>query len=59
MSEKNIKSIHGFYTASQKTMSRFSPEDIGVKHIGHFGFFKDKFKKNLWEDYLLSELKEI
>lgn len=59
MSEKNINSLHGFYTASQKTMSRLSPEDINVKHIGHFGFFKAKFEKSLWEDYLLPELQEV
>lgn len=59
MSERNINSIHGFYTASQTTMSRLTPEDVGVKHIGHFGFFKDKFEKSLWENYLLVELQEI
>ncbi|MCK4710370.1 MAG: alpha/beta hydrolase, partial [Gammaproteobacteria bacterium] len=58
MSEKNINSIHGFYSKSRKTMKRLSPEDIGVSHIGHFGFFKDKFEKTLWQNYLLTELKE-
>lgn len=59
MSEKNIDSLHGFYTASLKAMSRIAPEELGVKHIGHFGFFKAKFEKSLWENYLLPELKEI
>ena len=59
MSEKNINSIHGFYTESLKTMSRLTSEEVGVEHIGHFCFFKDKFKKSLWEDYLLSELLEV
>ena len=58
MSEKNINSIHSFYTESQKTMCRLTPGDVGVKHIGHFGFFKSKFEKSLWEKYLLAELKE-
>ena len=56
MSAKNIESLHSFYASSPKTMNRISPEDIGAKHIGHFGFFKPKFKKSLWEDYLLPEL---
>ena len=56
MSERNINSLHGFYSSSLKTMSRISPEDIGVRHIGHFGFFKAKFEKHLWENYLLPEL---
>lgn len=58
MSERNIDSLHGFYTNSPKTKSRISPEAIGVKHIGHFGFFKAKFEKSLWEKYLLPELGE-
>ena len=57
MSHKSINSLHSYYTASLKTMSRIAPEDIGVKHIGHFGFFKAKFEKNLWGNYLLPELK--
>lgn len=56
MSARNIESLHSFYTSSPKTMNRISPEDIGAKRIGHFGFFKPRFKKSLWEGYLLPEL---
>ena len=53
MSEKNVKSLHGFYSAAPKTMIRISPQDIGVKRIGHFGFFKERFEHNLWLPQLL------
>ncbi|HHJ35719.1 MAG TPA: alpha/beta fold hydrolase [Gammaproteobacteria bacterium] len=58
MSEKNIDSLHGFYTDADKTMIRISAEDIGEKRIGHFGFFNKRFKKTLWVSHLLPELGE-
>ena len=58
MSGKNISSIHSFYTESKKTMNRYSPDDLGVKHVGHFGFFKKEFESVLWKDCLLSELQD-
>jgi predicted alpha/beta hydrolase len=39
-----------------KVMRRISPKDIGVKHIGHFGFFNERFERTLWKNYLLPEL---
>jgi predicted alpha/beta hydrolase len=37
-------------------MKRLSPKDIGVKHIGHFGFFRHRFADSLWQQHLLPEL---
>lgn len=56
LSARNIDSLHSFYTSSPKIMNRIYPEDIGAKRIGHFGFFKSRFQRSLWEDYLLPEL---
>jgi len=56
MSAENIASIHGFYVAAQPKMVRLSPEDLGVKRIGHFGFFKAKMREVLWERHVLPEL---
>jgi len=57
MSKKNIDSLNSFYVTSQMKTCRITPEEIGIKHIGHFGFFKSKFQDNLWGSYLLQELK--
>jgi len=57
MSEKNIDSLNSFYTASKIKRSRFTPDDVGAKRIGHFGFFKPRFEASLWSKYLLQELK--
>ena len=58
MSEKNINSLHGFYTSASKKMLRISPDDIAEKRIGHFGFFKQCYKDSLWQSYLMPELKD-
>jgi len=56
MSARNTESLHGFYVNSQRLMKRIAPKDIGVKRIGHFGFFKERFEQSLWQAYLLPEL---
>ncbi|MDQ5916125.1 MAG: hypothetical protein QG584_2019 [Pseudomonadota bacterium] len=57
MSARNTESLHGFYTQAERTMKRISPKDIGVKHIGHFGFFRYRFAESLWVQHLLPELR--
>ncbi len=56
MSKKNIDSLNSFYATSQIKNNRITPEELGAKHIGHFGFFKAKFQDSLWGNYLLQEL---
>lgn len=56
MSAKNTESLHGFYTGAQRTMKRIAPQDIGARHIGHFGFFRHRFADSLWQKALLPEL---
>ena len=56
MSAENTESLHSFFTGAKRTMKRLSPKDIGVKHIGHFGFFRHRFAENLWQKHLLPEL---
>ena len=53
MSRKNINSLHGFFTSSPKTMIRIKPQDIGLKRIGHLGWFKEKLKEQLWQKHVL------
>lgn len=56
MSARNTESLHSFYVNAPRVMQRIAPGDIGEKRIGHFGFFKTKFKQALWEAVLLPEL---
>jgi predicted alpha/beta hydrolase len=56
MSLRNTESIHGFYVNAPRTMKRIAPQEIGVKRIGHFGFFRAAFEQSLWRAHLLPEL---
>lgn len=58
LSARNIESLHKFYRSAPLRMIRIAPQDIGVKRIGHFGFFREQFASSLWTDYLLPELTE-
>jgi predicted alpha/beta hydrolase len=56
MSAENTASLHGFYTGAPQVRKRISPADIGVRRIGHFGFFRPHFAESLWRAHLLPEL---
>jgi predicted alpha/beta hydrolase len=56
MSARSIESLNDYYINAPKTIKRLQPRDIGVKRIGHFGFFKEQFNTSLWQSYLLPEL---
>ena len=57
MSARNTESIHGFYSGAPRTMKRIAPQDIGVRRIGHFGFFRAAFEPSLWRGHVLPELR--
>lgn len=48
MSRMNTESMHGFYAGAPREMRRIAPHDIGVRHIGHFGFFRRRYADHLW-----------
>ncbi|GAA6143203.1 alpha/beta fold hydrolase [Hydrogenophaga sp. 5NK40-0174] len=56
MSARNTASLHGFYLGAPRSMKRISPQESGVRRIGHFGFFRAGSEASLWERYLLPEL---
>ena len=56
MSAENTASLHAFYTSAPQLRKRISPADIGVRRIGHFGFFRPNFAESLWRQHLLPEL---
>lgn len=48
MSAKGIRSLHGLYANAPVEYRRIAPEEIGVRRIGHFGFFRPQFERTLW-----------
>ena len=55
MSQENVTSLHGFYTSAPKKMLRLSPQQLGRRRIGHFGFFRPE-QREAWGQWLLPEL---
>jgi len=48
MSATSTDALHRFYSNAPIERMRLAPQDIGVKRIGHFGFFRPKFEQQLW-----------
>ena len=46
--EPAIKRIHELFKNGNRNWETIHPSDFGVDEIGHFGFFKKKFKETLW-----------
>lgn len=47
-----VETIASWYGSANKEHLPLRPQQIGVKHIGHFGFFRESFKNSLWQDAL-------
>lgn len=48
MTLKGTHSLMGFYAHAPRRIERIAPAQAGVAWLGHFGFFKDRFRHNLW-----------
>ena len=46
-----VDALNVWYSNCQITHKTFTPEELGVKKIGHFGFFREKCKM-LWDDLI-------
>ncbi len=49
MSPKGVRSLHALYVNAPIEYRQIAPRDIGVKRIGHFGFFRPQFEQTLWK----------
>ena len=45
-----------FYVNASVRIRWIAPQDIGVRRIGHFGFFRAGFQGSLWTNHLIPEL---
>ncbi|WP_433738198.1 alpha/beta hydrolase family protein [Pseudomonas putida] len=43
-----IERLLGYFSGSDNTHLRISPEDIGEKEVGHFAFFRSAYQATLW-----------
>lgn len=59
MSDRSIRTLHGFYRGAEVRMHRIAPRDAGVSRIGHFGFFRERQAGLLWRERLLPVLATV
>jgi len=45
-----VDELFGWYGGHAKERRHLSPADVGVRRIGHFGFFRDSFAPTLWAE---------
>ncbi len=45
-----IDALVGNYTSAKIVRRQYSPQEIGVEKIGHFGFFRTEHKDTMWEE---------
>lgn len=58
MSERSTDALHGFYINARKTHRRVAPEAMGMRRIGHFGFFRRDLGPALWPALLAPALSD-
>jgi predicted alpha/beta hydrolase len=56
MSERNILSLHSFYSPERVEHLRLDPGEVGAARVGHFGFFRAELEGALWEGRALPHL---
>ncbi len=49
MSERSTRVLENFYTNSPLTALRFQPQELGLRRVGHFGFFRAQMSAPLWD----------
>jgi predicted alpha/beta hydrolase len=45
-----VDALGALYPNSQWETRRVAPRELGVKSIGHFGFFRERFRDSLWRE---------
>jgi predicted alpha/beta hydrolase len=45
-----IEALGALYPNSKWETREVAPQDLGVKAIGHFGFFRERFRDSLWRE---------
>ena len=53
-----VAALLELYPAARSELRRVAPRDVGVRSIGHFGFFRERFRDSLWReagDWLLAQ----
>lgn len=50
--KRAVLAIASWFGSTDKEHRHIHPREIGAKAIGHFGFFRESFRKTLWQEAL-------
>lgn len=48
MTWRGTQNLINLYSGAPRRFERITPGELGVRRVGHFGFFRDQFHQNLW-----------
>ncbi|HXD05260.1 MAG TPA: alpha/beta fold hydrolase [Burkholderiaceae bacterium] len=48
MTEPGVRRLHSLYAGAPVRFELMQPQALGLAHIGHFGFFREKMRASLW-----------
>jgi predicted alpha/beta hydrolase len=51
--QRSVEALLEFYAKAPTELRVIRPAALGVRHIGHFGFFRARFEPTLWRDAAL------
>ena len=59
LSHLNIEALFNLFGSEDKQLRTLVPKEMGIKRVGHLGFFRADFSESLWKEVLLPELMPI
>jgi predicted alpha/beta hydrolase len=57
MSARSISTLDALYTGVDEARLRYTPRQLGVDRMGHFGFFRHN-QVDLWDELVLPHVAE-
>ncbi len=48
-----LDSLNAFYTGAPITRRHVAPAEVGVRRVGHFGYFAERSRETLWRESLV------
>lgn len=48
--ERAVRALLDLYPSARSEIKTVQPRDVGEERIGHFGFFRERFRDSLWRD---------
>lgn len=54
-----VERLLELYTGGSKTLRHVEPRAVGTRSVGHFGFFRSRFRDSLWQEAAMWVLAQV